>query len=44
MDPAALRTLEYAKVIARLANYTATHRGRELAEALQPSAELLTVE
>lgn len=44
MDPSALRTLEYAKIIARLANYTSTHRGRELAEALQPSAELLTIQ
>ena len=39
MDPSALRTLEYAKVVARLAEYTSTQRGRELAEALQPSSD-----
>ena len=44
MDPAALRTLEYAKIITRLAGFVATQRGRELAEALQPSSELQTVE
>ena len=44
MDSAALRTLEYAKVIDRLVNLVATQRGRELAEALQPSSEYQTVE
>lgn len=44
MDSAALRTLEYTKVIDRLVNLVATQRGRELAEALQPSSEYQTVE
>ena len=39
MDPSALRTLEYAKVVARLAEYTSTQRGRELVEALQPLSD-----
>ena len=39
MDPAALKTLEYSKIIGRLAEYTSTIRGRELAERLQPVAE-----
>ena len=39
MDPSALRTLEYGKIVARLAEYTATQRGRELAEALLPSSD-----
>ena len=44
MDSAALRTLEYTTVIDRLVNLVATQRGRELAEALQPSSEYQTVE
>ena len=44
MDSAALRTLEYTKVIDRLVNLVATQRGRELAEALQPSSDYQTVE
>lgn len=44
MDSAALRTLEYAKVIDRLVNFVATQRGRELVEALQPSSDYQTVE
>ncbi len=44
MDPSALRTLEYAKVIARLAEYASTQRGRELIEALQPSSDRLQVQ
>ncbi len=43
MDPSALRTLEYAKVVARLAEFTSTERGRELAEALHPSSDSLKV-
>lgn len=43
MDPVALRTLEYAKIISRLANYATTQRGRELAEALTPSTDPFTV-
>lgn len=39
MDPSALRTLEYAKVVAHLAEYTSTQRGRELAEGLQPYSD-----
>jgi DNA mismatch repair protein MutS2 len=39
MDPSALRTLEYAKVVAHLAEYTSTQRGRELAEGLQPFSD-----
>ena len=39
MDPSALKTLEYSKVIDRLTEYTSTRRGRELAEKLQPFAE-----
>ena len=39
MDPSALRTLEYGKIVARLAEFTATQRGRELAEALLPSSD-----
>lgn len=40
MDPSALKTLEYSKVVARLAEYTSTRRGRELVEKLQPFAEV----
>ena len=43
MDPSALRTLEYAKVVARLAEYTSTQRGRELAEGLQPLSDCTQV-
>ncbi|HWR29149.1 MAG TPA: endonuclease MutS2 [Negativicutes bacterium] len=39
MDPSALRTLEYGKIVTRLAEYTATQRGRELVEALQPFSD-----
>lgn len=39
MDSSALRTLEYAKIIAKVAELTVTARGRELAEALLPSAD-----
>ena len=39
MDAHALRTLEYDKIIARLARHTSFAAGRELAEALEPSPE-----
>ncbi len=39
MDPYALRTLEYAKIVGRLAEYASTLRGRELAEGLQPLSD-----
>ena len=39
MDPSALRTLEYAKIVARVAERTCTIWGRELAEALAPSSD-----
>ncbi len=39
MDAHALRTLEFDKVIARLAKHTSFAAGRELALALQPSPE-----
>lgn len=43
MDPAALKTLEYAKIIRRLTESASTQRGRELAEGLQPSADRAVV-
>lgn len=43
MDSSALRTLEYAKIIAKVAERTVTVRGRELAEALLPSADAAEV-
>jgi DNA mismatch repair protein MutS2 len=39
MDAHALRTLEFDKIIARLARHTSFAAGRELALALEPSAE-----
>ena len=39
MDPHALRTLEYDKVIARLARHTSFDAGRSLAMELEPSSE-----
>ena len=43
MDSSALRTLEYAKIVARVAERTATVRGRELAEALLPTSDTMEV-
>ncbi|HXK34312.1 MAG TPA: endonuclease MutS2 [Dehalococcoidia bacterium] len=43
MDEHALRTLEYDKVLARLAARTAFSAGRELALALQPSTDVREV-
>lgn len=43
MDSSALRTLEYGKIVARFAERTATKRGRELAEALQPTSDATAV-
>ena len=39
MDPSALRTLEYAKIVVRVSERTCTSWGRELAEALAPFSD-----
>lgn len=44
MDAAALKTLEYAKIIARLGEYASTRWGRELSEALEPVADRAKIE
>lgn len=44
MDERTLRVLEFSKVIERLASYTVTARGRELAQALRPSVTAHDVE
>lgn len=44
MDSFALRTLEYAKIIEKLAGFATTRQGRELVETLQPSADTAEVE
>ncbi|MDE3097172.1 MAG: endonuclease MutS2 [Chloroflexota bacterium] len=43
MDPHALRTLEFDKVRARLARHTSFSAGRDLALALEPSADFALV-
>lgn len=40
MDLSALKTLEFAKIVARVAERTVTIRGRELAEALAPTSDV----
>ena len=40
MNPKALKTLEYTKVIARLTDYASSPLGREKCEKLEPSTDL----
>ena len=44
MNPRTLRVLEYPKILGRLASYCAFSGGAELAAALLPSDDLVTVQ